>query len=113
VPALLAYHVLIIGGVALLLWAAFDGAFLPLLLGVGLLVAGLAVHVGVLVWTGSSSAAWSGHGSEAHPAAAARANPPTVDSHRCPSCAWKGHTTQTVCPQCGHFVLPSGRRAAG
>ncbi len=95
---------LVIVGVAVLLVGVGWASLTLVAVGSVLLVVGVSVHGAMIVWTGSVAARWPrGPGSDG----AGSDGPLTATHRQCPSCAWHGITRGTVCPRCGHYLVPS------
>ena len=105
---LLSYHVLVLGGGALLVigWLRADPAWVAG--GIVLFVIGVGVQLAVLAWTTRIIRRASLHpiepGSPARPEPSNLAAPPT---RVCLACGWQGAHRPTYCPQCGRPTIPA------
>jgi hypothetical protein len=102
---LLLYHALILGGAAVLLLGILDARGLWEVVGTGLLVAGIAIEVAVLVYAARLTRQAAARGYFERPAADRR-------EYLCLRCALRSRDPGPVCPRCGGSrvpVAPSGR----
>jgi hypothetical protein len=100
IAPLLAYHVFILAGAAVLLLAVARSS--PFWTGVGsaLILGGLVVHAAVLRWTAilvtrEPPVSMGSFGRDSGPA----------NRWLCPACGWRGETGVGYCPRCGRFIV--------
>lgn len=96
---LLAYHVLVIAGGALLVVGVADGYPALRDFGIGVLVAGLATLLGVLAWT--ASLAWGAARQAATGLPPNAPRPPAIRTWICPRCTARAKVGGPICRRCG------------